>query len=262
MRRTTGNLMLALANVVIVLMGIGLVALGDLGQVLGGVLFALFGLAGLSMVGADLCLPRRRPVLELGTAPSGAAALVFPYSRFTVLQSGIGTSVLVLWCAVSAGFAAIEGHRAGALVLGLVGLGLAVPLVPLLRGRIVAGGLYVTAVGLEFRHEGAGWSVPWDGIRGVVPRDHVYLSLHSDPDRHDATRIMWRRGPRGGRLLSVVPDRYIAGGPAAIAMVVARGVTQPEQRGTLAQAHVVRELNELLRDRVSTVVGDRRPSVP
>ena len=49
MRRTTGNLMLALANVVIVLMGIGLVALGDLGQMLGGVLFALFGLAGLSM---------------------------------------------------------------------------------------------------------------------------------------------------------------------------------------------------------------------
>ena len=45
-------------------------------------------------------------------------------------------------------------------------------------------------------------------------------------------------------------------------MVGARGVTQRGQRGTRTQAHGVRELNELLRDRVSTVVGGRRPSVP
>ncbi|NYD57751.1 hypothetical protein BKA08_001989 [Nocardioides marinisabuli] len=251
MSSTRRDVLLAVGHGWLLLMGVGLVAVGETSAIMFGSLLWIIAVLGSVTLVVERRLSRRRPDLELGTAPSGAAALVFPYSVASIVMSAVGTASLMVWCLVGALLAGRAGHPGGAWLLGLLGLGLAAPFVPLLRGKIVAGGLYVTSFGVELRREGVGWSVPWDDIDVVAPADDVVLGLHRPAARHDTTRFMWRRTPRGKADLLVVPGRHLAGGTAAVAMVVARGRAVPESRGMLAQAHVVDDINGLLRARAT-----------
>ncbi|ANH38357.1 hypothetical protein I601_1927 [Nocardioides dokdonensis FR1436] len=245
MSRNVRNVLVGVGYVWFLLMGVGLVSLGDFGPVLAGSFLLLLAVGGFVMVGIDVWVPRRRPAVRVGTAPSGAAATVFPYSRAQVLMSGVGMTVYIVWSAVGAVLSAREGYPVGAWLLALTGLGLVVPMVPLLRGRIAVGGLYVTTVGLELRQEGAGWSVPWEDVTGVVPHEPVPVLVSAPPKRHDTTTRMWRREPRTGPGMVVIDTRYLAGGPGVVAAVIGKCLVHPGQRARMGDMYVVSEINAL-----------------
>lgn len=249
MGSTRRNVLYGLGYTCLALLGAGIVSINEVGAVIFGSLLLLVAGAGFVMIGLDQHLLTRTPAVQLGTAPSGAPAMVFPYSRAPVLMQALGTPVFIAWLVGAAVLSACAGHPGGAWLLGLAGLGLAVPLVPLARGKIVTGGLYLTSTGVEYRHEGTGWSVRWGDVEAVTLVDWVVLDLARSAERQDTTRVVWRRDRRYLTLPRVVafPARYLAGGPSTVVTVIDRCLRAPQTRATLAHTYVVDQVNELAR---------------
>lgn len=249
MGSTRRNVLYAVGYAGLALLGAAIVRIGEVGAVVFGSLLLLVAGAGFVVVGLDQRLLVRTPAVEVGVAPSGAAALVLRYSRAPVLVQAVGTPVVIAWCWGAAALAAGAGRPGWAGLLGLVGLGLTVPLVPLARGRIVSGGLYLTSTGVEYRHEGTGWSVRWEAVDAVTHVDRVALVLSGPVERQDTTRVSWRRDRRSLHLPRLVafPARYLAGGPATVVTVIERCLRDPATRSTLTHDHVVDQVNEIAR---------------
>lgn len=249
MGSTRRNVLYALGYAGLALLGAGIASIGEVGAVVFGSLLLLVAGAGFVMVGLDQRLLVRTPAVEVGTAPSGAAALVFRYSRAPVLMQALGTPVVIVWCWGSAVLAASAGHPGWAWLLALIGLGLAVPLVPLARGQIVTGGLYLTSTGVEHRHEGTGWAVRWDAVDAVTHVDWVVLDLTGPVERQDTTTVVWRRDRRYLALPRLVafPARHLAGGPATVVTVIERCLRDPATRSTLTHGYVVDQVNGIAR---------------
>lgn len=253
MRSTRHNAFLTISYVFLAVLGTGIVVLGGVAAVMIGSFLLLVAAGGFVMVGFDTYLPRHRPAVEVGTAPSGAAAMVFPYPSVALVLPVFWTAALLVWAVVGALLSLRADAPIGVWLLGLLAALLLWPLVELLRGTIAVGGLYLTSAGLEYRHEGIGWSTPWESISAAGPveshhsRDSLMVVLTSWPERHDTTRVVWRREVRLDKPVMVVPAQYIAGGATVIADVLQRCVRLPQTRAELAQHYIVDQVNEQVR---------------
>ncbi len=253
MRSTRHNAFLTISYVWLAVLGTGIVIVGGVAAVMIGSLLLLIAAGGFVMVGYDTYLPRHRPAVELGTAPSGAAAMVFPYPRVALVLPVFWTAAFLTWTSVGALLSLRADAPIGVSLLGLLAAVLLWPLVELLRGKIAVGGLYFTSTGLEYRHEGISWSTPWESVAVAGPteshhsRDSLVIVLTGWPERHDTTRVVWRREVRLDEPFMVVSAQYIAGGADVIAELVKRCVRLPQTRGALAQGYTVDQVNEQVR---------------
>lgn len=253
MRSTGHNAFLTMSYVFLAVLGTGIVVVGGVAAVMIGSLLLLIAAGGFVMVGFDTYLPRHRPAVEAGTAPSGAAAMVFPYPRVALVLPVFWTATFLIWAVVGALLSLRANAPIGVWLLGLFAALLLWPLVELLRGRIAVGGLYLTSTGVEYRHEGISWSTSWESIASAGPveshhsRDSLMIVLTSWPERHDTTRVVWRRELRLHKPVMVVSAQYIAGGADVIADVLQRCVRLPQTRAELAQRCTVDQVNEQVR---------------
>lgn len=258
MRSARHNAFLTLSYVFLAVLGTGLVLPGDLGVRMFGSLLLLIAAGGFVMVGYDTYLPRHRPPVELGTAPSGAAAMVFRYPKVALVLPVFWTAAFFTWALVGALLFLRADAPVGTWLLGLLAAVLLWPLVELLRGKIAVGGLYLTSTGLEYRHEGISWSAPWESVAAAGPvesqhsRDSLMIVLTGWPERHDTTRVVWRREVRLGKPVMVVSAQYIAGGAEVVADLLKGCVMQPQTRGMLARGHTVDQVNEQVDEQVRT----------
>ncbi|MBM7507481.1 hypothetical protein JOE61_001295 [Nocardioides salarius] len=253
MRSNRQNALLTLSYVFLAVLGTGIVVAGDLAVGMFGSLLLLIAVGGFVMVGCDTYLPRHRPAVEVGTAPSGAAAMVFPYPRVALVLPVFWTAAFLIWAAAGALLFLRADAPIGVWLLGSIAALLLWPLVAVLRGRIAVGGLYLTSTGVEYRHEGISWSTSWESIASAGPieshhsRDSLMIALTSWPERHDTTRVVWRREVRLDKPVMVVSAQYVAGGASVIADVLQRCVRLPQSRAELAQRYTVDQVNELAR---------------
>jgi hypothetical protein len=148
--------------------------------------------------------------------------------------------LLSLWALVCS---VVADQVATRVILLLVAVGAATPLVAVLRGRVAAGGLYLTPAGIEQRKEAVSWSVPWEHVSGVVPGEPLALTLSGPPPQPVArTRWLWRREPTAPVGVLAVDGRYLAERPVVVAAVVGRCVADPAFRARMGTADVVAEI--------------------
>lgn len=240
--RNGRNLAYALCYLVLAVLGVGLVAeAGDraLGLV-GGTLLLVVAAAGLVLVGFDGWYVRHRPGLTTAQAPSGARATAFLRSPVPLVMSVAVPVVLALWAVAGS---LVADRVAARVVLLLIALVLATPLVAVVRGRVAAGGLYLTPQGLEQRKEAVSWSVPWEHVSGVVPGEPLALTLSGPAPRPVVrTRWLWRREPSAPGGMLAVDSRYLSEPPVVVAELIARCVVDPALRARMGMPEVVAEI--------------------
>jgi hypothetical protein len=202
---------------------------------------ALFGLVTVSAVrmlvvvlAEGVHLLRRDGRLDVVPAPSGAPATAFRRSR-AVLVAPVVTSLLVdvlLACFLVVGLDASWWVPLGCAAVGVAVLG---PLTPILTGRTVAGGLFLTADGVEHRLGPHTWSAPWDRVRTVSDGEPVVVLVAGQPDHRTSTRWPWAwepgDQPRAGTI--TVPTRFLPAGAEDVATLVATYAAQPHLRAHL-----------------------------
>lgn len=245
--RPLRNALLAACYLGLGALGLGLLAYAADGLLglLAGVLLLLLAVSGLLLIVFDSAYPRRRPGAKTGTAPSGAPATVFTRSPVVVVLSTLVPAALAGWAVLGCVLAAGRGQTTASVVLGLVAVGLATPLVAVVRGRVAAGGLYLTPAGVEHRKESVSWSVPWDDVTGVVPGEPLALLVRAQPRLRTSTRVLWQREPTGPRGTVAVDSRYLAADSRVIAAVVARCVAEPAHRRRLGTQESLAEIAAL-----------------
>ncbi|MGJ9412896.1 hypothetical protein ACHAAC_09325 [Aeromicrobium sp. CF4.19] len=128
--------------------------------------------------------PRSDSGPVLTDAPSGTPALAWRRSRASMVRP-VGLVVLLLACAVGEVVAAAAGgHRWGYVAPALLVAIVVWLAVPFLRGRVTAGGLYLTPTGIEHVWGAAVASVSWADA-ALLP-DHGPFGLRRTPGtRHD-----------------------------------------------------------------------------
>ena len=245
--RNGRNAAYGLGYLLLAALGAGLV--GYTGDRLLGLLFGLLLLivaaAGLVLVGFDTWYVRHRPGVTVATAPSGVPATAFPRSPVPTAMSVVVPVLLALWALAGS---LLADDVAARVVLLLLAAGLATPLVAVVRGRVVPGGLYLTPTGVEQRKEAVSWSIPWDDLDGVVPGEPLALSLRAPaPERTVRTRLLWQREPRGLPGVVAVDSRYLAADPVVVAAVVGRCLADPAARARMGTPDVVDEIAAMTR---------------
>jgi hypothetical protein len=115
----------------------------------------------------------RRPFGHVGTSPDGERATVLPFSG-AALASPVVMMVLVLVAgAVGAVVAQGDGSTPWVVICVVLAVGALALLLPVIGGRVRAGGVYLTPQGIEHRRLGTSWRLPWDDVEGVVPQEPV-----------------------------------------------------------------------------------------
>lgn len=241
-RRTGRNAAYGLGYLLLALLGAGLVAAaGDrtLGLLLGLLLLVIAG-SGFVLVGFDWWYAGHRPGATTATAPSGRRATAFPRSPVPFTMSVVVPVLLALWALVGS---LVADHLAARVVLLLLAVGLATPLLAVVRGRVAPGGLYLTAEGIEQRKEAVSWSLPWERVAGVVPGEPLALTLDGPaPEPVVRTRRLWQREPTGVPGALAVDSRYLAADPVVVAALVARCVADPALRPRMGTPEVLAEI--------------------
>lgn len=241
------NLVLGACYLVLGALGVLLLAhAGDrLLGLMGGLLLGMLAGSGLVLVAFDSWYVGHRPGARLGTAPSGAPATAFPRSPVPTSMSAVLPGLLVAWALLGCVLAAVEGEPVATVVLGVLAVGLATPLVAVVRGQVAAGGLYLTAAGIEHRKEGVSWSVPWEEVTGVVPGEPLGLLVRAVPRQRATTRMLWQREATGPAGTKAVDSRYLAADPLVVGAVVARCVAEPAQRARMGTADALKEISAM-----------------
>lgn len=216
---------------------------GEALAVLSGLLLLLLAGAGGVLVAFDWWSPAHRAGVALATAPSGQPATAFVRSPVPTVMSTLLPSLLAAWAALGV---VLAGSPAARVVLAAVALLLLWPVVPVVRGRIAPGGLYLTPTGIEQRKEAVTWSVSWAQVSGAVPGEPLAVTLNGPaPAPAATTRVLWRREPDSPPGVLAVDSRYLAADPTVIAAVVTRCVAQPDLRARLGTPESVREVATL-----------------
>ncbi|WP_435744555.1 hypothetical protein [Nocardioides sp. SYSU DS0663] len=244
MPRTVRNLVLGGCYVALAALGALLVVeAGDrLLGLLSGLLLLLVAAAGLALVCFDSWYVTHRPGPRVGTAPSGLPATVVARSPVPTVLSAVVPALLAGWALLGCVLAAGEERPVAAVVLGLLAALLASPLLAVARRQVSAGGLWLTAAGIEHRKEGVGWSVPWEDVTGAVPGEPLAVLVRAQPRLQRTTRLLWQREPAAPAGALAVDSRYLAADPAAVAAVVARCVAEPGQRARMGTPEAVRQI--------------------
>lgn len=229
---------------------VGYLALGALGvlglvyvvagQVEGGfiawfhALLVVIGVGGLAMVGIEAWFVRHRPGARLGVAPSGAPATVVPRSPSHLVLSVVLTSTLVLFFGAASLVLVAEGSGWVAVTAPLAAL-LVWPLVPAARGRVRAGGLYLTAAGLEHRRDAVLWSVPWEAIGLAVPGVSVAVPLQGGVRARTTTTtpVVWNREVKARPGVVGIDCRMLGLDGVLVAAAINQAAAFPEQRAEL-----------------------------
>jgi hypothetical protein len=243
--RTRRNAAYGLGYLLLGAVGAGLVGYtGDRtpGLLLGLLLLPL-AVLGLVLVGFDSWYVRHRPGVTVATAPSGRPATAFLRSPVPTAMSAATPALLALWSLL--GCVLADGPVARVL-LALLAVGLATPLVAVVRGRVAPGGLFLTSEGIEHRKEAVTWSVPWDDVSGVVPGEPLALTVRGAPAEQRTTRVLWRREVRAPGGAVGVDSRYLAADPVVIAAVVARCIADPALRARMGTEGAVAEIGRQL----------------
>lgn len=240
-RRTGRNAAYGLGYLVLAILGAGMVGYAgdrDLGLMFGSLLL-LIAAGGLVLVGFDWWYAGHRPGVTTATAPSGLPATAFLRSRVPLAMSVVVPVLLVAWSLVGL---VVTGSWLFLLPAALF----ASPLVAVVRGRVAPGGLYLTQEGIEQRKEAVSWSLPWDGVEGVVPGEPLALPLtRPSPEPVVRTRWLWQREPRGLPGVLAVDSRYLAADPVVVAAVIGRCVADPATRARMGTPGVVEEIAAL-----------------
>jgi hypothetical protein len=249
-----------------VLMGaFGVIALGSVPQAetdadrylafFAGAGFAMIGLGGLVLILFIPLFDRLRPGPVLSTAPSGSAATFFRRSPFITVATVVFCLAFALWAGALAVVLYGYGHGVWASLLAVLALVLIWPVAVVPTGKIKAGGLWLTPVGLEYRRDAVSWTVPWADLdrvdraestvqRGVLPYASgrgvvavqplvLVLRLDASPEVRRSVRWIWSREcrVRPGRVCVDCFD--LAGGSALIAETIERYRAYPRSREQL-----------------------------
>ena len=239
-RRSPGRLAAyGTAQILVALVGAGtlVVALdrGDASTVVYGAFTLGFGLVSLLATVLEAVHGRRAHGAVTGTSPDGLPATVLPRAGWAPMVSG-AFLVVAGGSFVAAGFVRFAAGATlwGAfwLALGVASLGL---LVPLLLGRVHAGGVYLTADGVTAVKDGAWWRVAWDEIAGVVPGEPLAVVLRDGarPDRGRSAPSFWRSEVRSPEGVLAVQTRYLSEDAATLAFLLLAYRDRPDLRATL-----------------------------
>ena len=234
------GLVLGLAgSALLVVVGVaGALAAGeDAGSVVVMAFVAALGVLTATSLLAEAAWRSRRPFARLTTSPAGRPATLLPFSAVSVWARA-ALLVLVVAAGAAGLVAALDAGSTGwAVFSGLVGLVALVPLLPVLAGRVRAGGVYVTAQGVELRRLATGWQVRWDDLEGVVPRAALVplvVRPEASVERVTGAAYGWRGEPRteDDRVLGIDP-RYLSVDGSRLGAFLLLYLAHPQMRADL-----------------------------
>ena len=242
--RTARNVALGVGYLALAALGVALLATAAdrLLGLLSGILLLLVAVAGFVLVGFDAWYPRHRAGVVVAAAPSGAVATAFPRSKVPMAMSTVLPAALAAWGVLGCILAAAADEPVAAVVLALVAVGVATPLVAVVRGQVAPGGLYLTPAGIEHRKEAVTWSLRWEDVTGVVPGAPLAVLRTTAPQLRTTTRVLWQREPSGPPGVQAVDSRYLAEDDVVVAAVIARCIAHPEQRARMGTEAAVAEI--------------------
>lgn len=208
-----------------------------------GVIYGLF-IGGVVLVGGiGLCVEFRtacyRPGATLGVAPDGRPATVIARSGAYLPLTVVGLIILAATPLASGIVAIIDGETAALAVFMLpLGLWLASYLIPVLRGQVHGGGLYLTPEGITHVRYGSWWHLPWGDVLGPIAGQPLAVAPHTGRrlQRGRTSRWGWKGDPRGPGEIGALDTRHMAEDPSVIFTVVGLCVLNPDIRAELGTA--------------------------
>lgn len=195
----------------------------------------------------------RRPGAALGTGPDGRAALVVSRARWH-MPATVATLAVIAGAPLASGVLALldSDQLAWAVVMLPLGLWLASYLVPILRGQVRGGGLYLTPEHITYVKHGGWWRVNWGDLGGPVPGEPMMIVLAPGrtPEHGRTTHWGWKGAVRTPEDNIVgVETRHLALDPTTLTYVVASCAAHPEWRSKLGTAEAVTWANAELQGR-------------
>lgn len=239
-RSGAGWLYLLVATPLLLAFGLGLAIGFAFDRLPQGVIYGSF-VAGVVLIGGiGLCLEFRaacyRPGAVLGTAPDGRPATVIARSRAYLPLTVLGLIVLAATPLASGVVAILDDETAALAVFMLpLGLWLASYLIPVVRGQVHAGGLYLTPEGITHVRFGSWWRLPWEDVLGPVAGQPVAVAPNTGrrPQRGRTCRWGWKGDPKGPVEIGAIDTRHMAEDPGVIFTVIGLCVLHPEIREEL-----------------------------
>lgn len=191
--------------------------------VFGAVVSAIALMAAL-VLPAELRLGMHRPGARIGVGPDGLTATVVPRARWHVPHLVTALLIVVAWPAASA-VVAMADHQAVLAVFLLAVAGYpASYLWPLLRGRVKAGGVYLTPEGITHVRHGGWWRVGWEDVVAALPGEPMAVVLRdgSRPEHGRRTRHPGWKGMSRSPAPNIlgVETRYLALDPTNLAELI------------------------------------------
>lgn len=238
------QLLLVLGGVLMTLLGLFVLggALGESPDIhwFAGVSLVI-GFIGLTLPTAELWHSRHRPGPSQQDAPSGRPSRAYPFAR-SVLGVHLGVALGFGVCGIGWGSTLVsQGDWLRGTPVVAVGLWQLSYLVPWLLGRVRAGGVYLTATGIEFRRGSIWWQVPWSDVRFAWTTDSLDLGLKDGAgDRLEKGRTTgwgWGYGFQHLEDLLVFDCRFLAVRPAELADTIAACVADPAVRASIGDPY-------------------------
>jgi hypothetical protein len=178
----------------------------------------------------------RRPFARVGTTPEGERATVLPFATPALASPVVLLSLVLLAGAAGAAVAQADGATPWVVICLVVAVGALALLLPVLAGRVRAGGVYLTPQGIEHRRLGTSWKVGWDDVEGVAPEEPLPVL-----SRAGARVVRARTSPYGWdgdvrtsdeRVLGI-ETRHLSVDEKTLAFLVASYEQHPELRDRL-----------------------------
>jgi hypothetical protein len=139
-------------------------------------------------------------------------------------------------CLAAAAFVELSDGGTGLgvvlLVLGVVVLSM---LVPVLLGRVPAGGVHLTEQGVTSAKDGSWWRLDWDDVAGVVPGEPLAVVLRDGarPARGRTAPSAWRSEVRAPEGVLAIQTRYLAVDAGTVAFLLLAYRDRPDLRALL-----------------------------
>lgn len=222
----------------LVLVGVAMVAAAA-DESANGLVFGAFvgaiGFLALALAVLEFRQVRRRPGASLTVGPDGTSATAVEAAAWVLPTAALAVSLVTGALLAFSVLAAVDGNWF--LCVALLALGV-VPgslLVPLARGRVRAGGLYLRPEGVLYRRWASCWQVAWDDIAGVVPDEPLALVLRDGAhvERARTTRWGWKGDVRAPDGTLGVATRYLAEDPSVITFLLLAYRDRPDLRPQL-----------------------------
>jgi hypothetical protein len=197
---------------------------------------AAAGLISLVSLSLELLLVRRRPSVSLGVAPEGGApATLLLRAAWTVWVGGAAAAALAVAALLGAVLALRSDNWFLALLLAIVGLWSASYLVPLVLGQVTAGGVYLSAAGIEHRRSGSWWRIGWEDVADVAAQEPLAVALATGAavERGRTTRWGWKGEVRAPTGVLGIQTRYLTVDHVVLSFVLLAYKHHPEQREQL-----------------------------